>query len=226
MSKRWGFIFLFLALMIAVSSACNLLDNSRFRAVNSDTSCHIAPDPLVSVNQDNWRDAFGCPTSNTSIAMYEWTPFERGSMLHDKGRGQVYIFFDAGTMQEVSATQQTAGDLPGEPPEGLTQPEGVFAVVWTNEPGVANALGWATTSPVEYDGLQQEFLENGTIVVALGNGDLVGIFPFSNNWSKLPVEKIPGYYGGMPGEPRFSVAVLGTIGLLVAAGLVFTRQDV
>jgi hypothetical protein len=169
-----------------------------------------------------------CPTGEAQSVQLEWLPFENGAMLLDASQGVIYAFFDDGTVETFDNTfvpDDAEQDPSLQPPDSLYQPSGPLGIAWRESQAARDKLGWATMPDSrKYDGLKQEMLDKGTIVFAMGNGDLVGLFPFSDNWSRLPVDTIPNYYGGIPGTPVTGVAVFSTFGLLVAVGLIVTRR--
>ena len=213
------------AILLLGVIACNL---PGVAGPPTEQACTIAPDPLVTVTQADWREVFGCPTGEARSVQLEWLPFENGAMLLDVSQGVIYAFFDDGTVETLDNTfvpGEADQDPSLQPPDSLYQPSGPIGKAWRESQSARDKLGWSTMPDSrKYDGLKQEMLDEGTIVFAMGNGDLVGLFPFSDNWSRLPVDTIPNYYGGIPGTPGTGVAVFSTFGLLVAAGLIITRR--
>lgn len=188
-------------------------------------ACANPPDPLVSVNQANWQQVLSCPTSASQTLQYDWMPFEHGSMLHHP-LSSIFVLFEDGTFIRYDDLPPVSGDSNPSlvAPQGLFKPDGIFGAIWYAHPELQTRLGWATTPASTYNGLDQQFLDHGARVVVLGNGDLIALFPFSSQWNKLPVGKIPGYYGGIPATPFAGVLTFGGVGLVVGVGLFTLRR--
>lgn len=219
-----------LGIMLALITGCgNLI--GLLRQGGSAGACTTPTDSLITVVQPNWREVFGCPTSDSYPVEYVWMPFEHGSMLLDRTQHAIIVFYDDGSFEQFDDTWQPDdpdSDPTLSPPPNLYQPDQGFGKIWREQPGIQERLGWATTLAITYSDISQEFLDQGVIVMSLGNGELVGLFPFNNQWGRLPVEAVPGYYGGgIPAVPIIGVVTLAVIVIIVILGLmlVFFRRN-
>lgn len=92
--------------------------------------------------------------------MWAWEPFEKGQMLWRGDLRQIYVLYQGGTWA-VYDDRWREGDLEWEtsivPPTGLHQPVRGFGLVWREEPGVRDALGWATAAEASFDVSFQTF---------------------------------------------------------------------
>ncbi len=103
-----------------------------------------------------------CPTH-----MVHWSGaaeyFEHGFMLwlpagSLSGYPLIHVFYDGGAWQWFGDTWQDGvpeSDPALTPPNGLFQPVRGFGLVWRNESGVRDQLGWATGREFSYDGITQ-----------------------------------------------------------------------
>jgi serine/threonine-protein kinase len=106
------------------------------------------------------NELLGCPRSAAVVAAAAWQPFETGSMLWREDANLIYVL-DANKLWRSTGDTWREGDLQFDPaiqvPNGLHQPVRGFGLVWREQPGVRDALGWATAAEDGFEALVQEF---------------------------------------------------------------------
>jgi hypothetical protein len=118
-----------------------------------------------------------CPRSphHPDVAWHSQTayqPFERGAMLRATvgmySQPVIFILYADGSYQAIADTFDPATPAAGKgerPPLGLFEPKLGFGEVWHKEPGVREALGWATAAETRGAGYNQMFAEGCMIWV-------------------------------------------------------------
>jgi hypothetical protein len=123
--------------------------------------------------------------------------FEHGAMVWAGigvyGDPRVHVFYPDGTFQAFQDTFDAAKDPTGggeQPPTGFYEPVLGFGKVWREQPGVRDAVGWATSEETYGKGRDQMF-EHG-IMMWIGQRQetyvLMGDEPFSSqgNYVVIP----------------------------------------
>jgi hypothetical protein len=92
-----------------------------------------------------------CPLAAARDVNASFQTFERGFMVWNGDRRQIYVFFDGSSLGRYQDTW-TEGETfdTGALPAGLVAPERGFGKVWTQELGVRDRLGWATSLEQPY----------------------------------------------------------------------------
>lgn len=88
-----------------------------------------------------------CPESSASVIDGVFQPFEGGMMLWREDTGRIFVFHDTGNLQDfvdIWVTGMPEEDPSITPPAGLYEPVRGFGLIWRDEPGVRQSLGWAT----------------------------------------------------------------------------------
>jgi hypothetical protein len=105
-------------------------------------------------------NALGCPRAEAVTTAAAWEPFERGLLLWRKDSNLIYVLKPDETWFLTGNTWRD-GDSPYDPgiipPAGLYQPVRGFGNVWREQPGVREALGWATAEEAGFTATLQEF---------------------------------------------------------------------
>lgn len=97
-----------------------------------------------------------CPASAAMESAAAEEPFEQGTMIWVKEQDLIYVLFSDGVSPHWRAYQDRwnegdpTNDPALEPPPGLFQPERGFGLVWREEPGVRDRLGWALAPEASY----------------------------------------------------------------------------
>jgi serine/threonine protein kinase len=102
----------------------------------------------------------GCPRGQALQIAAAWESFERGQMLWRGDLHQIYVLRQAGTWAVFDDLWRD-GDIQWDaaivPPGGFMQPVRGFGLVWRQQPGVRDDLGWATASEATFDAAFQPF---------------------------------------------------------------------
>lgn len=140
------------------------------------------------------RAIIGCPLGTPPRAESfgsAYQPFERGFMLwvdSTSGDGTIYAVSSDGTYDtfpdtwDADTDPERSGETP--PGDGLIEPIRGFGKVWRENPGVRDALGWATGAE---QGNQVTFAvyERGELVSIPQRGDIVA-FADVGTWQGYP----------------------------------------
>jgi serine/threonine-protein kinase len=99
------------------------------------------------------RDQVGCPRSPAVDAAWAWEPFEGGEMVWRGDLRRIYVLDQSGAWR-VYDDEWREGDIEWDvalqAPGSLYQPVRGFGLVWREEPGVRDALGWATAPETSF----------------------------------------------------------------------------
>jgi len=115
-------------------------------------------------------------------------------MLWNRAEDRIYVLFDDGNQPAWRAYTdewdegEPASDPAIVPPEGLFQPVRGFGLVWREQPGVRDRLGWAVDAETGYSTAVQatsRFKYNTTYVRAL-DGGVWELGPEGSEWNHLP----------------------------------------
>jgi hypothetical protein len=102
----------------------------------------------------------GCPRGEALQVTAAWEPFERGVMLWRGDLQQIYVLRQSGTWAVYDDLWRD-GDMQWDativPPGGFMQPVRGFGLVWRQQAGVRDDLGWATASEATFDAAFQPF---------------------------------------------------------------------
>ncbi len=129
-------------------------------------------------NDDHLRLALQCPTQELRSGFVAEQPFERGEMLWREADRTIFVLFNDGQWrsfadhwQEGMAEHACAVAAPGE----LLLPKRGFGLIWCDEKGVKEGLGWATAeesgSTVEW-----QAFEGGEMLASAQQGALYALF--------------------------------------------------
>ncbi|GAB4569025.1 MAG: hypothetical protein Kow0047_22120 [Anaerolineae bacterium] len=113
-----------------------------------------------------WVEQVGCPVMEATRASALFQRFERGQMILRQDMRLVYIIYDNQTWRTVEDTWQDGDPVEDPtltPPSGLRQPQRAFGKVWRELTDVQEALGWATSEEIPFDGVFQT-TEHGELI--------------------------------------------------------------
>ena len=119
------------------------------------SGCEIAPRRGFGQVYNNTTVArrLGCPTGAEATLVYAAEQsFERGYMFWNGDTKRVYVFFSSNNTWQQYLDTWVEGAPPPEvltPTVGLYQPVRGFGKVWYEQPGLRDALGWATNQEHE-----------------------------------------------------------------------------
>jgi serine/threonine-protein kinase len=128
----------------------------------SPTPC---PQPAASeftelLANESLRQQLGCSRAEAGNTPSAWQPFERGAMLWQANTNLIYILGSDNRWRSIG-DKWREGDLDFDPnlaaPAGLYQPVRGFGLVWREQSGVREELGWATREEHGFMALLQEF---------------------------------------------------------------------
>ena len=136
-----------------------------------------------------------CPSSPPIFTDGAEQHFEHGVMLWNRAEDHIYVLFDnAHPNWKGFVDRWEEGDPESDPnivpPEGLYQPVRGFGLIWREEPGVRDQLGWATGPEVGYPTAIQRtsrYKYNDTYIQAL-DGGVWKLGPEGSVWVYRPKE--------------------------------------
>jgi serine/threonine protein kinase len=127
------------------------------------TPCPQPADPAFAAWPASYPDVaaqVGCPRGQSLQIPAAWEPFERGEMLWRGDLHQIYVLRQSGTWAVYDDLWRD-GDMQWDativPPDGFMQPVRGFGLVWRQQAGVRDDLGWATASEATFDAAFQPF---------------------------------------------------------------------
>jgi hypothetical protein len=134
-----------------------------------------------------------CPATAANYSAGAEQQFERGTMIWIRSEERIYVLFGDG--QQIAWTTYTDDWIQGAPendpdlapPSGMYQPVRGFGLVWREQPGVKDRLGWAITEEGAYDTAVQRtsFAKyNETYIRAL-DGKLWRLLAERSDWVKI-----------------------------------------
>ncbi len=137
-----------------------------FTATPSPSATRIScPQPITTtltifLEGNPASNTLGCPRAEAMTTAAAWEPFERGLLLWRKDSNLIYVLRPDETWFLTGNTWRD-GDSPYDPtivpPADLYQPVRGFGNVWREQPGVREALGWATAEEAGFTATLQEF---------------------------------------------------------------------
>jgi hypothetical protein len=135
-----------------------------------------------------------CPASSAIVSVAAEENFEHGIMIWVNEQDLIYVLFDDGRSPRWSAyaDEWEEGDPEDDPtltpPTGRYQPVRGFGLVWREQPGVRDRLGWAVNAEIGFTTSVQRTSRpkyNDTYIRAL-DGGVWKLLPESSGWEKLP----------------------------------------
>ena len=137
-----------------------------------------------------------CPAAPAVFSAGAEQPFEHGTMIWVGELDQIYVLFDDQVFSpkwSLYTDEWDAGDTicdAGTPPPGYYQPERGFGLVWCEQPGLRDRLGWAVALEGSFDTAVQSTSYpkyNDTYIRAL-DGNVWRLLPERSGWEKIIVE--------------------------------------
>lgn len=135
-----------------------------------------------------------CPAAAPILSKGAEQHFENGLMLWVGGEDRIYVLFDDGNSPNWSAFSDEWD--PGEPdrdpdispPPGLFQPVRGFGLVWREQSGVRERLGWATAEEIPYSTALQRpsYAKYNETYIWAAEGGLWKLLPERSGWEKIP----------------------------------------
>ncbi len=144
--------------------------------------------PVQTDLQAAWESAaseLGCPTSAAMRDDWGWQPFEGGTAYWRRDTRQIIMALSSGTI--LPFEDRWLEGMPDQSceanaPEGLWQPIRGFGLVWCEQPGVRDALGWALEPEAVFQSTYQLFSRG---ILFTGNGHGVIWLDNQGTWKEL-----------------------------------------
>ncbi len=181
--------------------------------------------PNNRVCETNWVDIEprpeSCPLAAPNASAGTFQTFENGYMIHVADQDAIYVLYtdlQAPRWQVFrdyfSETAPYAARLDAEAPQvapGRWTARRGFGLLWENEPGLQNRLGYATEAWEERFSLQVQTTRDGAILVAgnnmnLGLGDRTpesiafGLMPNGLNWNTYAYRGMTSLFNNTDGD--------------------------
>jgi hypothetical protein len=136
----------------------------------------------------------GCPAGPALVLAAAEENFERGVMIWVSEQDLIYVLFDDGQSPwwRAYTDKWNEGDPLDDPaitpPTGLYQPVRGFGLVWREEPGVRERIGWAEDSEVGFMTAVQSTSrpKYNDIYIGALDGKIWKLLPESSGWEKIP----------------------------------------
>jgi hypothetical protein len=135
-----------------------------------------------------------CPAGPAIVTDGAEQRFQHGVMLWNRAEDRIYVLFDDGGIPDWQAYEDRfeegdpESDPTIEPPPGLYQPIRGFGLVWREQPGVRDRLGWAVAPETGYETAIQRtsyIKYNDTYIRAL-DGGVWRLGPEGSEWEHIP----------------------------------------
>ena len=132
-------------------------------------------------DQNSRKQTWGYCPSLPIVSQASQQQFERGFMVWIEEFGQIWAYNSVGNrLMKLQDVYMPGVDIVSDPdivpPEGLLQPEFGFGKIWRENPGIRDALGWATAKPVNYQTVDVGNGSDGRNLrrfLRLANGDIL-----------------------------------------------------
>lgn len=134
-----------------------------------------------------------CPQNAALASAAAEQPFEHGAMIWVAHEGLIYVLYNSGSPAWSAFTDEWDEGEPEvdptlAPPAGLYQPARGFGLVWREQPGVRDRLGWATAPEAGFSTSVQRtsYPRYNEIYLRALDGQLWRLKAESSGWEKLP----------------------------------------
>jgi hypothetical protein len=136
-----------------------------------------------------------CPAGPPLVSDGAEQHFERGVMLWNRAEDRIYVLFADGQSPAWQAYEDhfDEGEDPEsdpsiEPPEGLYQPIRGFGLVWREQSGVHDRLGWAVDPEAGYETAIQRtsYIKYNHTYIRARDGGVWHLGPERSEWEYLP----------------------------------------
>jgi Tol biopolymer transport system component/DNA-binding beta-propeller fold protein YncE len=134
-----------------------------------------------------------CPSSPPIVTEGAEQHFEHGLMLWSKAEDRIYVLFGEGaTAWSIYTDEWDEGEPESDPsivpPPGLYQPARGFGLVWREQPGVRERLGWATGTEAGFTmSIQRTSRWEGNVTyISALDGGVWELAPEMSGWRHIP----------------------------------------
>lgn len=137
-----------------------------------------------------------CPAYAAIVSPGAEQTFEHGVMLWVGGQDRIYVLFDDSHYPKwASFTDEWDEGEPEydptiTPPSGYYQPTRGFGLLWREQPGMRDRLGWATTTESGYTTAIQwtSYSRYNDTFIRAADGNVWRLLPEFSGWEKVIVE--------------------------------------
>jgi len=134
-----------------------------------------------------------CPASAANYSAGAEQQFERGTMIWIGAEDRIYVLFgDGQQIAWMTYTDDWTLEVPENdpelaPPSGMYQPVRGFGLVWREQPGVKDRLGWAITEEGAYDTAVQRtsFAKYNETYIRARDGKIWRLLAERSDWVKI-----------------------------------------
>jgi hypothetical protein len=138
-----------------------------------------------------------CPYEEPLVGPGAEQRFQRGVMLWVGPEDRIYVLFDDAQSPRWTSYQDTwdegqpTKDPSIEPPAGLQQPVRGFGLIWREESGVRDRLGWATGEELGYQTALQRtsHYRYPVLYIRALDGGVWQLGPNGGSWALLPTSE-------------------------------------
>lgn len=175
-------------------------ETARFLLETGDTTTRIEQAlaiPLGCVGDWFFSPApGGCPASPPLDSVMAQQGFERGRMFWIQAEARIYVLFNDGqrpawaVYADAFRDGQPESDPGRQPPQGLFQPVRGFGLVWREQPGIFDRIGWAIAPESSYEGVLQgnASIDGGRLYLRDQDGIVFELVGVGASWRQV----IPG----------------------------------
>jgi hypothetical protein len=165
-------------------------------ATGSEDHSEMASATISLRCQDGWFFEHApeiCPAAPASSSAAAVQHFERGIMIWVEEEGQIYILYDdvnsPGWNRYVDQWNATELEMDPAmtPPDGLFQPIRGFGLVWREESGVRDRLGWAIEQESGFETIVQRtsYAKYNETYILASDGEIWRLHPERSAWEKM-----------------------------------------
>lgn len=136
-----------------------------------------------------------CPAAPAEFGLGAEQQFEHGTMVWVQSQDLIYVLFaDGQSYQWYPYMDEWEEGMPVTdptivPPPGYWQPERGFGLVWREQMGVRDRLGWAVASEVGYEtAVQRTSASYSDTYIRAADGNVWRLLPEFSGWEKVTVE--------------------------------------
>lgn len=132
-----------------------------------------------------------CAMNPPLVSMGSFLQFQNGAMLWIEKQDAIYVFYDSANTPRWQVFNDTfvEGMADTDPafdnaPPFTWQPRRGFGLLWRNQPGLRDRLGWAVTEAEIPFTPQVQLSSDGMIFIGDMRGGVYGLTPDSSDWKR------------------------------------------
>ncbi|MFN2188009.1 MAG: hypothetical protein ACK2T3_04545 [Candidatus Promineifilaceae bacterium] len=135
-----------------------------------------------------------CPADQPLFSAGAVQNFQNGMMIWVEDEDQIYVLYEDSMSPDWNRYSDSwqegvpESDPSLVPPEGLQQPIRGFGLLWREEPGIRQRLGWALGAEMGFDTVVQRtsYAKYNETFIQAPDGGLWRLFAEHSGWEKLP----------------------------------------